>query len=133
MELKADRVSEIFTDCLFKEGEDKTVRVEAKGLMFRVGFHPERLKSYEKEIVEMLEELPDSFHEGKGGGMSFLQACEDRHGNHWAEHQTMDKFFVLGIAIGRVKECMKSMRHVLPGGMPYFVFLKNQEKKQESL
>ncbi len=119
--LDAERLREIFKDCMFRDGEDTENRVEVEGIMNRFGFHPERLKSHQEEIAAMLAELPDDFMRTKGGGMSFLNACYDRHGNHWAEHPTMDMLFSIGTAIGRAKCVMpRAMWSVLPGGMPYY-------------
>lgn len=119
--LDSTRLHKIFTECLFNDGEDSTNHVKAEGIMRTYGFHPERLESHREEIVRMLMELPDDFMKTKGGGMSFLNACMDRHGNHWAEHATMELLFTLGIAIGKAK-CLlpRDMWSALPGGMPYY-------------
>jgi hypothetical protein len=121
--LKSERVEAIFMDCLFKEGEDTTNHVKAKGITSNVGFHPERLTGHKTEIELMLDELPDSFKKTGGGGMSFLQACEDKHGNQWTDsHQRMEQLFQLGFGTGKV-ECLlpSDMWAMLPGGMPYYV------------
>jgi len=69
------------------------------------------------------EALPDEFHTGKGGGWSFLDACNDRNGAQWTSlHRTMDQLVCLGHAIGAVSFCLpREMWKILPGGMPYFV------------
>jgi len=121
--LKSKRVEAIFMDCLFKEGEDTTNHVKAEGITRLVGFHPERLAGHKAEIALMLDELPDSFKKTGGGGMSFLQACEDKHGNEWTgSHQRMEQLFQLGTGTGKV-ECLlpNNMWEMLPGGMPYYV------------
>jgi hypothetical protein len=120
--LTADRVSEVFLDCLFQQGEDTTERVVAEGIVSTVGFHPRRLEGHRKDIEEMLAELPDSFMASKGAGASFLNACLDRNGRQWTGlHQTMEQLFQLGLAIGRVTACVsREMWHLLPGGMPYY-------------
>jgi hypothetical protein len=120
--LKSERVEAIFMDCLFKDGEDITNHVKAEGITSNVGFHPERLAGHKAEITLMLDELPDSFKKTGGGGMSFLQACEDKHGNQWTgSHQRMDQLFQLGTSTGKV-ECLmpRNMWPMLPGGMPYY-------------
>ncbi len=123
MNLDAGRVNEIFMSCLFKEAEDKSNYTVGQGVMNKCGFHPERLESYRQEVKELCSELPDEFHQGKGGGMSFLNACMDRHGNHWAEHPTIDMLFILANALGIASFCMpREMWGMLPGGMPYLVF-----------
>lgn len=121
--LTAKRVNEIFLDCLFRDGEDTSNHVKAEGIMTTVGFHPERLDSHKAEVETMLGELPSEFQMQGGGGMSFLNACVDKHGEQWTgHHPTMEQLFQLGIAIGKVAYIFpKEMWSVLPGGMPYYV------------
>ncbi|MCB9823315.1 hypothetical protein H6800_03520 [Candidatus Nomurabacteria bacterium] len=121
--LDPQRVEEIFLDCLFQDGEDTSSYVKAEGIMATVGFHPARLESHREEIEAMLAELPDAFFESRGGGMSFLNACLDRHGNQWTGlQQTMDQLFTLGIAIDKASFLLpREMWNAFPGGMPYVV------------
>ncbi|MBI3251383.1 MAG: hypothetical protein HYZ62_00555 [Candidatus Andersenbacteria bacterium] len=121
--LDPKRVETIFMDCLFNEGEDTRTHIRAEGVTTTVGFHPGRLESHRVEIGAMLDELPDGFKASQGGGQSFLQACEDRHGHQWTGfHQRMEQLFQLGIAIGKVKlKVPRQHWHTLPGGMPYYV------------
>lgn len=121
--LGTQRVEKAFRACLFKDGEDTTNHVKVHGITTNVGFHPGRLKEHEAEIAEMLGELPDQFKESGGGGWSFLNACNDKHGHQWTSfHRTMEQLFQLGIGIGKV-ECQlpREMWGTLPGGMPYYV------------
>lgn len=120
--LDPEKVNAIFVDCLFKEGEDTSKHIKAEGVVRNVGFHPERLESHKAEILAMLDELPDEFKKSGGGGMSFLNACNDKHGNQWTGlHQRMEQLFQLGIGVGKVKCLMpREMWSVLPGGMPYY-------------
>jgi hypothetical protein len=76
-----------------------------------------------KKIETMLDELPDEFKKTGGGGMSFLNACNDKHGNQWTDlHQRMEQLFQLDIGIGKVKCLMpREMWGILPDGMPYYV------------
>ncbi len=121
--LTAESVQRVFTDCLFKTGENTPNLVTAEGVMGTVGFHPERLKSHREAIIAMLAELPDAFMASGGGGYSFLNACMDRNDNLWTGlHRTVEQLVQLGIAIGKVEYCLpRDMWSVLPGGMPYFV------------
>lgn len=123
--LTADRVEEIFRACLFTDDEDMTEHVRVEGIVNPYGFHPGRLAGHAEEIGAMLGELPDSFKRDGGGGMSFLNACEDRHGRQWTGlHQTMDRLFALGMGVGKVELLMpREMWAVLPGGMPYYVVM----------
>jgi len=110
-------------DCLFKDGEDTSNLVRVEGIFSNFGFHPDRLENHKHEIVEMLNELPEQFHENTGGGWSFLNACMDKHGNQWTDlHRVMEQLFVLGIGINRVEYVLqRDMWRILPGGMPYCV------------
>jgi len=122
--LDADRVKEIFGDCLFREGEDTSAHVPGEGIItLSFGFHLDRLEKHRNEIHDMLNELPDSFKATGGGGMSFLNACEDKHGNQWTGfHQHMEQLFVLGNAIGKVSYLMpREFWSMLPGAMPYVI------------
>jgi len=102
--LTAKRVNDIFMDCLFtdeetKEGPPKDY-VKGEGIMNMFGFHPGRLESHREEIIELLKELPEQFRKDAGGGWSFLNACDDRHGNQWTGlHRDMELLFALGSAI----------------------------------
>ena len=124
--LDAQRVDEIFRDCLFQDGEDTTGYVAAEVIVNTFGFHPERLQGHREEVAALLDELPDEFkssERGGGGGWSFLNACNDRHGNQWTGlHQNMEQLFVLGIALDLVDYVLpRMMWGALLGGMPYLV------------
>jgi len=123
MKLTAENVNSVFIDCLFKDGEQTEDHVKVKGLVSTFGFHPERIKEHNEEIYSMLKQLPDSFQKDSGGGMSFLNACDDADGNQWTGlHQTMEQLVVLGIGIDKVKYCLsREMWKAFPGEMPYFV------------
>ena len=122
MQLTADAVSQIFRDCLFKEGEDHSGHIAAHGIMTVVGFHPQRIKNHKEEIVKLLYALPIEFQEASGGGFSFLAACNDKNGEQWTGMQVvMEQLFLLGMAAKRVKCLMpREMWSMLPGGMPYY-------------
>lgn len=121
--LTGSKVETIFLDCLFKEEEDKSNYVKAEGIMNTVGFHPGRLELHKEEVTELLQELPKEFLKSGGGGWSFLNACQDKHGNQWTGlHQTMEQLFLLGIALGKVAfQLPREVWSALPGGMPYLV------------
>jgi len=123
MVLNPERVNAIFTDCLFGDGEDTSKYVKAEGITSNVGFHPGRLEGHKAEIEAMLDELPDEFKKSGGGGWSFLNACNDKHGNQWTDlHLRMEQLFQLGIGIGKVQcQMSREMWSILPGGMPYYV------------
>lgn len=123
MELTAQNVSETFRKCLFKDGEDTSNHVIGEGVMMKIGFHPERLKEKTQDIENMISCLHDNFKANIGGGWSFLNLCEDKNGNQWADmHQTMDELVCLGNAIGKINFLMpRELWKMFPGGMPYVV------------
>jgi hypothetical protein len=125
MKLTSENVHNTFMECLFQEGESTENYVLAEGCITKVGFHPERLKSKESDIYEMLNQLPDEFKKSVGGGMSFLNMCNDKYGNQWSDlHQTMDELVTMGIASEKASFLMpREVWSVLPGGMPYVVIL----------
>ena len=121
--LDPQRVEAIFFNCLFKDNEDTSNRVVAEGIVNTVGFNPERVERHKAEIAALLDELPDQFMKSSGGGWSFLNACNDKHGNQWTgNQQRMEQLFQLGIAIGKVEyQLPRDVWSELPGGMPYLV------------
>jgi hypothetical protein len=122
MQLTSEKVTAIFTDCLFKDGEKLKDPVIVEGILNKFGFHSGRLASHKIEIEELLAELPETFMLNKGGGWSFLNACQDKHGNQWTGlHLVMEQLFCLGLGVGRVAEVMpRTMWPLLPGGVPYY-------------
>lgn len=128
MKLTADNVQTVLKDCLFDHEpgkEEKATAPSAQGIIRTFLFDPKKLSSHKEDICSMLAELPDDFHESKGGGMSFLNACMTKTGEQWGEQPTVDLLFVLGMAIDKVKCCLpREMWQILPGGMPYYVVLE---------
>lgn len=124
--LEGIRVDKVFRDCLGSE------EVVVEGITARYGFVQAKLDKHRDEIDRMLGELPEQFHEDTGGGWSFLQACMDRHGNHWAEHPTMEQLFCLGMGTGRVACPMeRALWSALPGGVPYYVVKRIETETTE--
>lgn len=120
--LTAENVEKVFNECLFKDGEPTDNHKVGEGIRINIGFHPDRLKSAEPAIEEMLGCLHDNFRKSIGGGWSFLQMCEDKDGNQWADHQTMEKLVCLGTATGKMSFMLpRAFWMTLPGGMPYLV------------
>ena len=131
--IDANRISEIMKDVLYtkeelvgmKPGEIPEGCIVVNGIMNNFGFHPERLKSHEDEIVGMLEQLPYQFrekgtHEKAGGGWTFLNACADREDNLWGQHKDVEILFCLAIGLKRAQWVTpREMWGMFPGGMPY--------------
>ena len=127
--LNGDRVNEVFRACLFDDGEDTAGYIEVAGITLHVGFRPGRLRAHKTDIEAMLSELPGAFQENGGGGMSFLNACNDKNGAQWTGlHRRMEQLFMLGMAIKRVK-CLlpRDMWANLPGGMPYYGIVNGEQ------
>lgn len=131
MNLSAEKVNEVFRHCLFKDeelpgdGNPPADAVLVEGLTQKFGLHPGRLEEKKAIIKSFLDDLPTEFHpadKGGGGGMSFLNMCMDKEGNHWGEHPTMQELVVLGIATKQMQYCApRELWSVLPGGVPYVV------------
>lgn len=123
MNLTAENVHNVFINCLFKEGESQDIFVKAEGVITNVGFHPDRLKNNEGYIQDMLDCLPEAFRKDSGGGWSFLNMCNDKNDEQWADlHQTMDELVCLGLATGKMSYLLpRELWKALPGGMPYLV------------
>lgn len=121
--LTPQAVNTLVAKCLFGDGEPTDDAIKVKGIVRSFGFDPNRIAEHASQIGDLLAELPDQFQVTKGGGWTFLNACEDRHGNLWTgEHQAMESLFCLGIAARKAQWLLpRDMWSVLPGGMPYVV------------
>lgn len=129
MKLTPQNLETVFLDCLFKDGEDTSNPAIAEGVVVKYGFNRERLAGHDRDIKDMLAELPEPFNELSGGGWSFLAACNNRDGQQWGEHRSIDQLLSLGIASGLAKILLPcDMWAYLPGGMPYFVILNHAQE-----
>lgn len=121
--LTADNVSTLFLACMadVETNDDDYMIVE--GITASFALNRAAINERAEEITEMLKQLPDDFHEGKGGGMSFLNMCLDRDGNQWTGmHLRMQELVVLGLATNEVSLPLPRLFwDALPGGMPYIV------------
>jgi hypothetical protein len=93
------------------------------GIVRKFALHRQRLESHRPGVIEMLSALPDEFFEGKGGGWTFLNMCNDKGGHQWAEHRDMEALCVLaiGLKLGHF-QMPREMWSAFPGGVPYVVF-----------
>jgi len=126
MELTADNVNAVASRALFRDDEITDLRtppdgaVIVDGIVSKYAFHPERLAAERGNIAALLDGLDESFKSTGGGGMSFLNACMTKDGEHWGEHPTMGMLFALGIGSGLCSYTLpREMWPVLPGGVPY--------------
>lgn len=121
----ATEVVELLRYCFFRKGESQEPNVMVEGITAHFGFHPGRLAEKRAEIAEQLAGLPGPFHQGRGDGWTFLNACVDDHERQWGEQVTVEALMVLGIAAGLARYCLpRDMWDALPGGVPFFVVLK---------
>lgn len=123
--LNTEAVYDIMKETLFKDeelnyGAPIEDAIIVNGLVNNYGFHPDRVMAAKLKIDRLLRELPEQFRKDKGGGWSFLNACEDKNGCLWGEHKAMEALVCLGIAVGSASWILKDMAASLPGGMPYF-------------
>jgi len=136
-ENKSTKVHELVKKCLYKDeeifgGKPPEGHILVEGIVNKFAFHPGRIATHKEEIRALLNEMPDDFHKHKGGGMSFLNLCMDKHGAHWAEHPTMGSLVCLGIAAGMASYCFpRDMWSIFPGSMPYVVFDTTEEVKDD--
>ena len=119
--LTVDAVNKIMLICLFAEYEDMADAIKVEGIVNNYAFHPQRIHEHAAEISRLLSELPTEFQATGGGGWSFLNACNDKHGNQWTGlHQQMERLFALGIAAGKARWLFpRDMWAMLPGSVPY--------------
>lgn len=125
MKLTSENVHNVFMDCLFKTDEPTEAQVKAEGILLRVGFNPDRLHDHKQDIRDMLQDLPEDFQTGKGGGMSFLNMCMDKNKDQWTGmHNTQDELVTLGLATKQLNFLIpRNMWSAFPGGMPYIAVL----------
>lgn len=131
-ELTVTALQEILKHCLFEEDECPRENGEVQipkdavlvdGIVNKYAFHPGRIEEKRAAIQALLAETPDEFHTAKGGGMSFLRLCMDRHGNHWGEHVNMEGLIALAIATNQGRYCLpREYWQRLPGSVPYVMF-----------
>lgn len=129
--LTSEAVGKIIQDCLLKT-EETAPYMEVRCIVNTFRFHPGRLESHRDEVAQLLAELPDEFHEGKGGGWTFLNACMTKDGEQWGEHINMEQLFALGVGLGLVRwQFPREMWFRLPGGMPYVVVLQPKPRTNQ--
>jgi site-specific recombinase len=120
----ADELNNIFTDCLFRDGEPHVGAIIVDGIRAKHGLHAGRTESHRNEIVAIIAEMDPSFKAANGGGATFLNLCMDKNGNQWGEHVNCEQLVVLAIALklGNYSTSHREMWKVMPGGMPYVYF-----------
>jgi hypothetical protein len=133
MELTAKNVTAIAENCFFTEAELAAVEdredlkpIKAPGITVSVGWHSQRIKENEANILDLLHQLPCGFQkDDPAGGLSFRAACETQKGIQWGEHRDVELLFLLGLGIDAVEYLVpREMWRVLPGGLPYLRLTK---------
>lgn len=122
MKLTPINVENLFTSCLFEDGEDTAKAKIVHGVNLNVGFNPKKLEIHHQEIVSLLEQChPNFMASGESQGWSFLNFCQDKNDEIWTGvHQICDNLICLGLAIGKVEFVMpRELWQIFPGGMPY--------------
>lgn len=130
LDLTAENVFKVFSDCLLKEeeikdGEPICEYTMAEGIISDFVFNKERLNQHIDDIIELIEQLP-SIEQGP----SFLNLCINVNGTQWGEHRNVEQLVALGVASNKLRYCLpKEMWSILPGGMPFVIGTSNQKKK----
>lgn len=119
--LNPDRIDKILGEALAPSGRP------IEGVMRSFAVDCGVVAQHRAEIVAMLGELPDEFMDNGGGGWSFLNLCQDRHGHLWTGmHSTCEALIVLAEALDLASYMLpRDMWDALPGGMPYVAFKRS--------
>ncbi len=131
MELTSENVDKVALDCLYPDSYSLEEAVRegkmVEGIVTNFVFQPAKLIEHTEDIKSMLLQLPDEFKASKGGGWSFLNACNRSDSVQWTGlHAQMETLFMLGMAIGFVTIPLpRDFWPLLPGGVPYFVINDN--------
>lgn len=147
--LTQDAVKNLMCDCMYSNEEIETMEkytpdqevggakinrdmpvgcLIVEGIVRTYVLHPDRTKANTAKVMELLKELPDNFQ--IGGGWSFMNMCNDKHGNQWTDfHMAMEDLVILGLATDQVEFCLpRDLWNALPGSMPY---LRVKDAKKE--
>lgn len=120
MPLTSENVQSIFNECL--KTDESTETITAHGVKIKAIFNSDRINARRADIIDMLEELPDTFHVGSGDGWTFANMCINADGEQWTDlHHVCDQLVCLGLAINAVQFTVKQrdLWRMFPGGLPY--------------
>lgn len=120
IKLNSENVQAIFDYCVSTEEIDV---IDIDGIAHKFRFNKTKLNEKNKDIIDMLHQLPEQFMHDQGGGWSFLMACNNRNGERWTGlHLVMEQLFMLGMGCGVVEYLTpREMWQILPGGAPYLI------------
>lgn len=139
----AFQVNETFLYCLntekeqseSSEGEDRGFQngVVVSGIVHIVELNFVRLEESKEKIKNFISEMSPTFDLNTIGGMSFLNLCIDKHGNHWGEHINCEELLILAMGLKLGGYCIgRNYWELLPGKMPYVWFDFNEDDKQNT-
>lgn len=123
--LNPNRVNSIFTECLFKEGEDEGESITVAGFANDTIFSKSRVDEHKDTIIDMLADLPDHFKVSAGDriGASVMGVGFDKHGHEWTVlYVYKERLTQLGVAVGKVSYIVpKKDWPLLKNGMPFIL------------
>lgn len=129
--LTPQAVDEILRDVL---GDDLETCSKIEMVINTYLFDLSRVEARREDICILLGELHEEFMDDGGGGWSFLNICEDRHGTLWTGvHETCEQLLALGAALDLVDLTMfrRELWSALPGGVPYVQVKRSKFKEEE--
>jgi hypothetical protein len=136
--LTAEAVHAIMRDCLFRENDPRTFEMQqaieaevdlpdyalkVEGVVRTFVLDRAKVDAHRDDVAALLAELPPEFRSDLGGGWTFLNACNDKHGHQWGEHADVETLLVLGLATGlaRYATADRDLWRSMPGSLPYFM------------
>lgn len=131
MRLTAENVDRIFAECLAPTSDDNNIKTN--GVRINADFDITKIDLHRDDIIDMLNELPSTFHVGNGDGWTFLNMCMTDAGVQWADfHETCDRLLCLGFAIGACDFTIRqrALWRMFPGEMPYITINTFNARKQ---
>lgn len=105
LSLTSKNVSNIFHDCLFRDGEDHSNMVVIKGIIKDIHFNAKKISLHKEKITTLCNQLyianPENKH--KIGGHNYVNMCKRNDGKCWSDFQEeMVYLLLLGISIGKM-------------------------------
>jgi hypothetical protein len=112
-------------DLMTRINQEKSTEdyIEIEGMINMAHFSVERIRIFEIQIIELLNELHPMFSKNGDKGWSAGNMMVTKDGFEWTElHQNVDKLICLGKAIGRVKFSRpRDQWEIYPHGIPDIV------------
>ena len=103
------------------------IRDSVEGTLQNFAFNRSALEGFRSEIISMLNQLPDSFMDDGGMGISLMQMVATKDDELWGEQYTADELFVLAKGLGLAKFTLpREMWQILPGAMPYITVSRSE-------